>query len=126
MSSQASEYVARSEATKEAKNLRMLLEHLGFGDPRPTDMSIDNKGTIIMGHHPSIKAATRHVDMRIHFLRQHVELSTINTPFGSTFDMVADFMTKAIRKATHERHMSRTMGDQSNALTMAPLQHIVA
>ena len=28
------EYVAGSEATKEALNLRMLLERLGFGDPR--------------------------------------------------------------------------------------------
>ena len=95
LSSQESEYVAGSEATKEAKNLRMLLEHLGFGDPRPTDIYIDNKGAIIMGHHPSNKAATRHVDMRIHFMRQHVELGTINTPFCPTFDMVADFMTKA-------------------------------
>ena len=126
LSSQESEYVAGSEATKEAKNLRMLLEHLGFGDPRPTDIYIDNKGAIIMGHHPSNKAATRHVDMRIHFMRQHVELGTINTPFCPTFDMVADFMTKATPKATHERHMSRTMGDQSNALPMEPIQHIVA
>ena len=126
LSSQESEYVAGSEATKEAKNLRMLLEHLGFGDPRPTDIYIDNKGAIIMGHHPSNKAATRHVDMRIHFMRQHVELGTINTPFCPTFDMVADFMTKATPKATHERHMNRTMGDQSNALPVEPIQHLVA
>ena len=106
--------------------MRMLLEHLGFGDPRPTDIYIDNKGVIIMGHHPSKKAATRHVDMRIHFMRQHVELGTINTPFCPTFDMVADFMTKATPKATHERHMNRTMGDQSNILPLAPIQHIVA
>ena len=50
LSSQESEYVAGSEATKEAKILRMLLEHLGFGDPRHTDIYIDNKGAIIMGH----------------------------------------------------------------------------
>ena len=49
LSSQESEYVAGSEATKEALNLRMLLEHLGFGDPRPTDIYVDNKGAITMG-----------------------------------------------------------------------------
>ena len=35
LSSQESEYVAGSEATKEALNLRMLLENLGFGDLVP-------------------------------------------------------------------------------------------
>ena len=118
--------MAGSEATKEAKNLRMLLEHLGFGHPRSTGIYIGNKSAIIMGHHPSNKAATRHVDMRIHFMRQHVEIATINTPFCPIFDMVADFMTKATPKATYERHMNRTMGDQSNTLPMAPIQHIVA
>ena len=40
------------------------------------------------------------------------------------FDMVADFMTKDTPKVTHERHVNRTMGDQSNALPMAPIQHV--
>ena len=62
--SQESEYVAGSEATKEALNLRMLLEHLGFGDARPTDIYVDNKGAITMGLHPANKPATRHVNMR--------------------------------------------------------------
>jgi len=61
-----SEYVAGSEATKEALNLRMLLEHLGFGGPRPTDIYVDNKGAITMGLHPANKPATRHVNMRMH------------------------------------------------------------
>ena len=63
LSSQESEYVAVSEATKEALNLRMLLLHLGFGDPRPTDIFVDNKGAITMGT-PFLKqachAARRH------------------------------------------------------------------
>ena len=104
LSSQESEYVAASEATKEALNLRMLLLHLGFGDPRPTDIFVDNKGAITMGLHPSNKPATRHVDMRVHMLRQHVELGHVSTPFCPTYDMVADYMTKATPKPTHERH----------------------
>ena len=89
LSSQESEYVAGSEATKEALNLRMLLEHLGFGDPRPTDIYVDNKGAITMGLHPANKPATRHVNMRMHMLRHHVELGHVCTPFCPTFDMVA-------------------------------------
>ena len=37
------------EATKEALCLRMLLLHLGFGDPEPTATYCDNKGAITMG-----------------------------------------------------------------------------
>ena len=48
----------------------MLLEHLGFGDPRPTDIYVDNKGAITMGLHPANKPATRHVNMRMHAIRK--------------------------------------------------------
>jgi len=105
-SSPESEYVAGSEATKEALNLRILLEHLGFGDPRPTGIYVDNKGPITMGLHPANKPATRHVNMRMHMLRQHVELGHVSTPFCPTFDMAADYMTKATPKPMHERHNS--------------------
>ena len=64
LSTQEAEYVALSEATKEALCLRMLLLHLGFGDPEPTTIYCDNKGAITMGLHPTNKAAMRHVDMR--------------------------------------------------------------
>jgi hypothetical protein len=125
LSSQESEYVAGSEATKEALNLRMLLEHLGFGDPRPTDIYVDNKGAITMGLHPANKPATRHVNMRLHMLRQHVELGHVSTPFCPTFDMVADYMTKATPKPTHERHNTRTMGSQSLAPPLTLIQHLI-
>jgi hypothetical protein len=125
LSSQESEYVAGSEATKEALNLRMLLEHLGFGDPRPTDIYVDNKGAITMGLHPANKPATRHVNMRMHMLRHHVELGHVCTPFCPTFDMVADYMTKATPKPTHERHNARTMGDQTLAPPLTVIQHLL-
>jgi hypothetical protein len=103
----------------------MLLEHLGFGDLRPTDIYVDNKGTIIMGLHPANKSATRHVNMRMHMLRQHVELGHVSTPFCPTFDMVADYMTKATPKSTHERHNARTMGSQSLAPPITLIQHLI-
>ena len=105
--------------------MRMLLEHLGFGDPRPTDIYVDNKGAITMGLHPANKPATRHVNMRMHMLRHHVELGHVCTPFCPTFDMVADYMTKATPKPTHERHNARTMGDQTLAPPLTVIQHLL-
>ena len=103
----------------------MLLEQLGFGDPRPTDTYVDNQGAITMGLHPANKPATRHVNMRMHMLRHHVELGNVRTPFCSTFDMVADYMTKATPKPTHERHNARTMGDQTIAPPLTLIQHLL-
>ena len=44
----------------------ILLHHLGFGDHRPSDIYVDNKGAITMGLHPSNKPPTRHVDVSVH------------------------------------------------------------
>jgi len=67
LSSQEAEYCALSEATKEALNLRMLMQQLGFGSMKPTTIFCNNKGAITMGLHPSNKPAARHIDMREHF-----------------------------------------------------------
>jgi len=65
------------------------------------------------------------VNMRMHMLRQHVELGHVSTPFCPTFDMVADYMTKATPKPTHERHNARTMGSQSLAPPLTLIQHLI-
>ena len=58
-------------------------------------------------------------------LRHHVELGNVFTPFCPTFDMVADYMTKATPKPTHERHNSRAMGDQTIAPPLTVIQHLL-
>ena len=71
LSSHEAECCALSEGTKEALNLRMLMQQLGFGSMKPTTIFCDNKGAITMGLHPSNKPATRHIDMRKHFCRHN-------------------------------------------------------
>ena len=78
LSSQEAEYCALSEGTKEALNLRLLMQQLGFVYMKPTTIFCDNKCVITMGLHPSNKPATRHIDMRKHFCRQHVELQHLS------------------------------------------------
>jgi len=53
LSSQEAEYCALSEGTKEALNLRMLMQQLGFGSIKPATIFCDNKGAITMDLHPS-------------------------------------------------------------------------
>jgi hypothetical protein len=126
LSTQQAEYYALTEGTKEALNLRFLLRDLGFGQSRPTELFCDNKGAITMSLHPANKPATRHIDMRIHFCRQHVEEGDVTTTFAPTPAMVADFMTKQTLRLTHERHCRRVFGDQLAPLPLEPITRVVA
>ena len=126
LSTQQAEYYALTEGTKEALNLRFLLRDLGFGQSLPTMLYCDNKGAITMSLHPANKPATRHIDMRIHFCRQHVEQGDVSTSFMPTPDMVADFMTKQTLRLTHERHCRRAFGDQQAPLPLEPITRVVA
>jgi hypothetical protein len=126
LSTQEAEYIALSEATKEALNLRMLLRDLGFGSPFPMPIWCDNKGAIIMSHHPCNKPATRHVEMKEHFSRQHTELGNTKPCFCGTHDMTADFMSKQTPAPTHQRHCEHAFGDQHADVPLAPIQRIVA
>ena len=126
LSTQQAEYYALTEGTKEALNLRFLLRDLGFGQSLPTLLFCDNKGAITMSLHPANKPATRHIDMRIHFCRQHVEQGDVTTKFAPTPAMLADFMTKQTLRLTHERHCRRAFGDQSAPLPLEPIARVLA
>ena len=125
LSTQEAEYCAQTEGVKESLNIRMLLKDLGFGLPGPTRMFCDNKGALTMSLHPANKPATRHIDMKYHFCRQHTEQGDVKPLFTATPDMVADFMTKQTHRPTHERHARRVFGLQSAPVPLAPIQHLV-
>jgi len=125
LSTQEAEYVGMSEATKEALNLRMLLWQLGFGATTPTVIYSDNQGAITMGPHPANKPATRHIDMRRHFLREHVELKNVTTPYVRRDAMVVDCMTKQTPKPTHSRHFATIFGNQNTDLPLKPIVKLV-
>jgi hypothetical protein len=125
LSTQEAEYNAQTEGTKEALNLRMLLRDLGFGQRSPTTLFCDNKGAITMSLHPTNKPATRHMEMRYHFCRQHTELGHVRPLFKPTRTMVADFISKQTIRETHIRHALRTFGLQSAPVPMSAIQHLV-
>jgi len=86
-SGQQAEYHALSEGTTEELNLRFLLGDLGCGQSLPTMLFCDNKGAITMALQPANKPASRHIEMRIHFCRQHVELGEVATTFRNLVRM---------------------------------------
>ncbi|KAJ3479322.1 hypothetical protein NLI96_g9143 [Meripilus lineatus] len=104
LSTMEAEYLALAHASKEALWLRSLLEHLHFEISGETPIFCDNQSTIAFAHDHQFHARSKHIDIRHHFIRDHINQKTITVPHVATQDNVADVLTKALPRDAHTRH----------------------
>jgi hypothetical protein len=97
MSSTESEYMALGEATKEALWLRQLKAGLE-GDPRTITIFIDNQGALDLSKNPKHHSRTKHIEVRHHFVREHLVNGDVTFLYCPTEYMWADTMTKPLAK----------------------------
>jgi ribonuclease HI len=90
------EYIALSEAVREASWLRSMLEELGFSSTRPTTIFEDNQGCISISKNRRTDKRTKHIDIKYHYVRDQVEEKNIILQYCPTDIMAADAMTKAV------------------------------
>jgi hypothetical protein len=103
LSTVEAEYMAASNATKEAIWLRTLLSDLGFTQVQATTLHSDNMGCIALSLNPVSHSRAKHIDIRHHFICERVASNEIDIKFCSTKDMVADIFTKALPKDAFEK-----------------------
>ena len=77
LSTAEAEYVAATHATKQVLWHRYLFEELGFEQPEKSILWSDNQAAIAISHNPEFHARTKHIDINLHFLRDHVEAGTL-------------------------------------------------
>ena len=92
------EYMALSLAVKELIWIYMLLKSLGLNVKRPCIVYEDNRATVKIANNVTAMKRTKHIDIRHHFLREHVEQGTITIVPVSTKEQRADIMTKVLGK----------------------------
>ena len=97
------EYMATTQATKEAIWWRFYLAGLGYNVTGATVLLSDSQGSIALAKNPDHHARTKHIDVQYHFIRQHVALRTIDLQFVGTADMAADILTKSLERVAHEK-----------------------
>ena len=103
------EYIAATDATREATWLRYLLAELDPpGAPAtslpqhepnyipPIPMAMDNQGAIALATLGSQNRRTKHINVRYHYIRECVESGIIMPHYTPTSDMLADGLTKAL------------------------------
>jgi hypothetical protein len=99
------EYVAVSEAAREAMWLRGLLEELGSRQP-PTRLWCDNQGSISLSKKPSTHQRTKHIDIKHHLIRELVERGVIELEYVATSLQDADILTKPLTGPRHAANVA--------------------
>ena len=95
-SSCEAEYVALSEASCKALWLCQFLHEVQFLKPTPTVLLCNNNGAKSLSSDPTHHSCSKHIDVRYHFVREHVEDGSITVWHVPSHDNVADIFTKAL------------------------------
>ena len=111
LSSAESEYMAAGAATQEIIWLRALLGELGWPQTEATTLQCDNQPAIAIASDDVHHARTKHIDIRHHFIREHIRSGALRMQWVSTQQQQADILTKALGPILFTRFRSRVLGD---------------
>jgi hypothetical protein len=105
------EYVAASEAAKEAVWIKKFVTELGVVPSilDPVTLYCDNNGAIAQSKEPRSHHRSKHILRRYHLIREYVKTEQVKVCKVLTDDNVADPLTKALSQVKHEGHV-RSMG----------------
>lgn len=98
------EYRAMALTTCEVTWLSSLLEDLGLKNLPPIVLKCDNKVALSFAANPILYERTKHVDLDCHYVRGKIQAGTITTSRVSSFDQVANIMTKVLHVKLHISH----------------------
>ena len=109
LSSTEAEYIALSEAGREACWLRNLYDELGYTQRNPIIIKGDNEGSIAMTRNPQFHKRAKHVAVQWHWVRDLVEQDVLKIESCRDPEQTADVLTKALPRPKHQKH-TREMG----------------
>jgi Reverse transcriptase (RNA-dependent DNA polymerase) len=104
LSSTESEYIQLSETTREILWTRRLLQELGLSLDLPTTLYEDNLGTIDFAENQKALRRMKHIDVKFHFVKSHVDDKTIDIKYKPTAEMTADIFTKFLSPHIYHYH----------------------
>ena len=102
LSTTESEYVAASEATKEAIWFISLMSEIGHSCASAINLFIDNQSAIRLIKNPEFHKRTKHIDVRFHFIRERQENGEISVKYVKSSEQLADIFTKGLTRVIFE------------------------
>jgi hypothetical protein len=103
LSSTEAEAGALVEGLKEAKWMKGFLSEVGFNVIKPMASQQDNQSVIAIAVNPIHHARIKHMEIKIHFIRECVENDLVKLVYCPTELMIADILTKALPGPVHRR-----------------------
>ncbi|GJT52663.1 retrovirus-related pol polyprotein from transposon TNT 1-94 [Tanacetum coccineum] len=122
MSTAEAEYVSLSACCAQVIWMRTQLLDYGYKYNR-IPMYCDSKSAIAISCNPVQHSKTKHIDIRYHFIKEHVEKGTVELYFVRTEYQLADLFTKALPKERFEYLVHRIviiMAQQQHAADVHP------
>jgi hypothetical protein len=107
------EYVALTDAAKEALHLKCLANDMGI----PQDQVViynDNQAANNLATNPIVSPRSKHIEIKKHFIREVVQQGDVVISYLDTERMTADMLTKALNGRRHKdlRQQMRLHRDQ--------------
>jgi hypothetical protein len=116
LSTTEAEYVALSEASREAIWLRHLYGELGFVQKEPIILLGDNDGSVSMTKNAQFHKRTKHIDLRWHWVRNLVNDGLVNVIDCRDAQQTADIMTKSLPRPKYVRHVNELGLNDASAI----------
>ena len=118
LSSTEAEYVSLSQALREVIPLMGLMKEMKangheVGNAKPRvhcTVFEDNSGALIMAKEHKSRPRTKHIAVKYHHFREHVERGDITVHPIGTDDQVADLLTKPLAKEKFVKHRFAMVG----------------
>eukprot|EP00873_Tetraselmis_striata_P005357 jgi/Tetstr1/425621/TSEL_016041.t1 len=104
------ETVSLAQAIKDGIHLKMLVSEILGSPVQPLIMMEDNQGAISYATNAVISDRTKHIDVKWHFVKDHVEAGTVRVNYIATDLNTADMMTKPLPRPALEKHARFAMG----------------
>jgi hypothetical protein len=103
LSTAEAEYVGATEAVKETMWLRHLLDDIGLTQHGATVVHEDNAACIKMASNKVVSGRNKHMEIKMHFVRERLEAGDIQLQYISTTEQRADALTKILPRPAFER-----------------------
>ena len=109
LSSTEAEYFACSEAAKEVMFVKNVLETMGIEVKLPMIIKVDNTGAIYLANNYTAGQRTKHIDIRVHYVREYIHDGIIKIEFVRSENNDADILTKNTTEELFKFHSEKNV-----------------
>jgi len=107
LSSTEAEYMALSDASRQAVWLKSLLLEIGF-NTGPVTLAGDNQGSIFIAQNSVTERRSKHIDIRYHYVREKILDGEVELRFIPGTENPADILTKSLAREKFESTLKLT------------------